>query len=613
MPTPLNPTTLAPLLRDHQALVEAVMADIYADRAWKMTLDILQMIASDNQITLAEMLSQTLERDGLTGAFISVLRNRAPQLLPVDGFAVSDSVDANAIADPHFNPDKLTEFSSVADARRCRIAIRFDKNQHPVEKGSGILVGRRLVLTAAHVIADALQDLGRLDLKRNGLSRASILVTDINGKDYAAWPAFLSPPHARELAGQKAPRSAYATHTDVALLRLFKPIGRAHKFGHFDLDGTTAPQTGTRQLWLLHFPAGDDKGYTQAAYRRSAADDMYLPHSAPTEGGSSGGAGFSGEFRYLGHHQAGRTAGNGGRIVPYERYAGNAAFLEQINGDSPPDYLWSTDESPEGHFIIGRNTFFDGLAAMIENKAPNLRGIWVKRIDATLPPTGLSFGYDMLTAYLNAYDRPDRIHRVSTDLISDDLLHEVNARLLSPDRSLLASAGVRPDETSLAAEARDRAVTLANRLDAAAAQSGAPHWIYFDNPPSGLSREAQVQMEHLVSEILSRRHLRLILSGFETFTLRNRLYSTIREARDQGQPGLLVEHIGEFTREDVFQTVAAMADSLGLGWKKDVIDAAVRQALAGLSSTAGVYSSAVAGMVAKALRAQIRTQGVGSP
>lgn len=585
------------------------MADIYAGRAWQMTLDILEMIASDNQITLAEMLSQTLERDNLTGEFISVLRNRAPKLLPVDGFAVDDVIDARAVADPHVDPAKLAEFSSIADARRCRIRIRVAGGQRPADSGSGILVGRRLVLTAAHVIADGLQDPQSLTFGAAGGATVSIVVTDINGEDYAAWPVFLSPPHARELAGQRAPRSAYRTHSDVALLRLFKPIGRAHKFGHFEFDGTAPPRTGTRRLWLLHFPAGQHIGYTQSAYRRSSADAMYLPHCAPTEGGSSGGAGFSGEFRYLGHHQAGRIAGNGGRIVPFERYADNAEFTAQISADRPPEYLWSTDESPEGHFIIGRNTYFDALAAMIENKAPDLRGIWVRRIDSTLPPTGLSFGHAMLRAYLDAYDSDDQIHRVSTDLVSDDLLSEINARLFGPDRPLLATAGVRPDETSLAASARDRAVTLATRLDDTAAASGVTHWIYFDNPPSGLSHEAQVQMEHLVSEILTRRHLRLILSGFETFTLRTRLYATIREARDQGQPGLLVEHIGEFTREDVYQTVAAMSDSLGLGWTKDVIDLAVRRALDGLDSTAGVYSDAVAGMVATALREQVRVWG----
>lgn len=604
MPAPLPPATLAPLLRDDRALLDAVMADIYADRAWKMTLDILSMIAQDNQITLAEMLSQTLDRDGLTGPFTSVLRNRKPGLLPMK--LDLPPVDADALIETTVDPAKMSTFMQTGDARRCLIAIRFKRGQRAVEKGSGVLVGRRLVLTAAHVIADALTDSA-------GPPRPRILVTDINGEDYAAWPVFVSPVHERELQGHDAPASAYSSHTDVALLRLFKPIGRAHKFGHFDINGARPDAPGTRQLWLLHFPAGQDNGFPIAVYERKTDRDMYLRHNAHTAGGSSGGAGFSKELGFLGHHQAGKVGGNGGRLVPYERYAENANFKTQINGDTPPDYLWSIDESPDGHFIIGRNTYFDALSAMIEGKAPNLRGIWVKRIDAQLPPTGLAFGHDMLSAYLKAYDARDVTHRISTDLVSDDLLAEVNAQILGPDTPLLASSGVRPDETSLAASARDRAITLADRLEGFAAASGQTHWLYFDNPPNGLSRTAQVQMEHLVSEILTRPSLRLILSGFETFTLRNRLYSTIREAGDQGQPGLLVEHIGEFTREDVYQTVAAMADSLGLDWKPAVVDHVVRNVLQGISDTAGVFSGQAAGMVAKALRRQIRTQGIATP
>ncbi|WP_135503142.1 trypsin-like serine peptidase [Roseovarius aestuariivivens] len=604
MPTLLLPTVLAPLLRTHRTLMEQVLEATYSENAVQQRLDILEMLAQANQLTLAELLSHTLERDQLSNRFAAILRNRAPELLPLDSTPDLPSVDENAALDDTVNLQKMGIFTTQAHARRCRIAISPRPGQRAKVRGSGLLVGRRLVLTAAHVIDEALNpgpDLGK----------PLIVVTDVNHQDYDAWPVFVSPVHDEDRNGRMAPPEAYETHADVALLRLIKPIGRDHKYGHFSLNHAHPSGPGTWNLILLHYPAGQDIGAELSAYSRQTGTDMYLPHSAGSAGGSSGGAGFCSNFGFVGHHQAGVPGRHAGRIVPFERYDHNADFRAALAADTQPDYLWSTDESPDGHFIIGRSRFFDGLSAIFEGTAPALRGIWVKRMDPALSTAGLSFSFDMLTAYLAAHDRNDAAHRVSTDLVSGDLLGEINAALIGTGTPLLASPGVGPDDTTRAATAAERAEILAARLQSKALSQGAPIWLCFDNPPNGLTQSTRLQLEHLIAQCLTKPDLRLLLAGFETFSIRDRIYESVAKARLQDAPGLLIEEIGEFTEEDVRDTVASMVKSLGLPWNEGVIQTAVTVALTGIDEIAGRYPARAAQLVAKALKAQVRVLGVG--
>lgn len=592
MPALLHPTVLAPLLRAHRALMDKVLTETYSSREVRQRLDILAMLAEANRLTLAEILSHTLERDALTDRFAAILRNRAPDLLPVETAPDIATVDANAVGDTTFDLKAFQRFAGFAYGRRCRIGISSGPGQAARIRGSGVLVGRRLVLTAAHVVAPA-------DTSGAGLGRQRIVVHDVNDKAYDAWTVFTSPAHEAERNGGEAPPGAWDTHADVALLRLVEPIGRGHHFGHFALDRATPSDPGTWRLYLLHYPQGTDISAEQSSYERFTARDMYLPHAAATQEGSSGGAAFCGRFRFMGHHQVGVRQRNTGRLVPFERYDAQPGFRAALDADTQPDYLWSTDETPSGHFIIGRSRFFNGLSAIFEGTAPALRGIWVKRIDPSLPPTGLSFSHDMLRAYLAAYNRDDHVCRVVSDLDSGDVLAVVNATLIGVDTPL-------PKGT-----VAERAEALAARLQAHAKAVGTPLWLCFDNPPNGLTTSTRLELEHLVARCLIRPDVRLLLAGFETFTLRDRLYESVARARLQEAPGLLIEEIGEFTRDDVRQTVAAMADSLGLDWDESMTLNAVRVALGGIDHIAGRYPARAAKMVAEALRAQVRVMGVG--
>ena len=580
---------LEPLVQENPALVEQVLETIYNGWPFPHTLETLTDTAEIRGKSVAHVLAGTLCNDEVDQQFLSILRARGIDLLPENGFVppIFDDVENDAI-----DPDALATFNNSARTGRCRIVVG-DK-----VRGSGGLISRRLVLTAAHVIHDALAPSSGL---RNQAPR--LMVRGADGKDYPAWHIFVSPVHENELANKPAPEDAYDSHADVALLRIYKPLGRRHKFGHFDMKNPPPRTPGTHRLWLVHFPEGQDTGYSIGRYRRDQERVMYLPHDAETNGGSSGGPAFDGNFTYIGHHQG--ALGNDGRIVPFDRYAENADFKSILGADRAPDYLWSIDESIDSHLIIGREPFFDALTAITEGTAKALRGIWVRRMDTT-QEAGMSFSYKILNAYLQAHDSRAETHRISTDLLSDDLLNDVGQQVLGIDGAPRAASGVGRGETSLAATDKDRAKTLANALQRRAADRDQIHWYYFDNPPSGLSRNAQVQMEHLVAELLTRPNLRVVLAGFETFSLVDRQFETIMEAREHGPPGLFTEFIGEFTRDDLEQTVAAMNDDLGLGWNDMVVDHVITIALADFGSVAGAYPADIASEVAEKLRAHVR-------
>ncbi len=585
----LPPSILAPLLQDDPGLVDQALATIYNGWEFQHTLETLSDAARISGQNLAGILSDTLDHDDVDQQFLSILRARGTDLLPPAGFTPADFEE---VENDTVDPDALRAFNSTARTSRCRIVVG-DKVM-----GSGALISRRLVLTAAHVIREG-------SPRASGLRNKSghIQVRGADGKNYPAWLEFISPVHDNELNDLPAPDEAYETHADVALLRIYKPLGRKNKFGHFDVTRPLPTAIGRQQLWLVHFPDGQDRGYSIGRYQRDGGRMMYLKHDAETNGGSSGGVAFDGDFTFIGHHQGG--LGKDARIVPFERYVKNPDFQKALANDTPPDYLWSLDESIDSHMIIGRETFFDALTAMIEGTAVALKGVWVRRMDTSLD-TGLAFTHTILNAFLQAHDSAATTYRISLDLVSEDLLGDIGAQVLGTMAAPRAASGVQAGETSLAATDKDRAKALAATLQHRAAKASQTHWFYFDNPPSGLSRTAQVQLEHLVAELLIRPDLRVVLSGYETFSLADRLFETIMEARDHGPPGLLVEFIGEFTKEDLRQTITAMNADLGIGWSPGVIDYIMRIALAGIHSVAGAFPAKASAMVAKRLREEVR-------
>lgn len=584
----LRARALEPVIAEAPGLVRDALRALYDSRDDPLDLDAVGVAARQVGRTTAAMLAMILNEDGMAEAFVTVL---AAHARPLDAAAFAEMLarlkaDLGAalggLVGIAFDEARLAEFVLRSKCFRCRIRVDGDI------RGSGALVSPRLVITAQHVVAVP------------GVPAPRLEVEGPDGLRYPAAIAFASPAHGDEMTGGLPPAAAAASHCDVALLRLDHPLGR--RYAQIDLPAAPVTCAGKSAFVLVHFPGGKASGISFGEVDRTPPPALRQAHTAKATGGSSGGVGFDGEFRFLGLHQG--RLGKVRRIVPYEQFAANADFRARIEGDRQMRYIWSLDGSPEGHLVIGRQGFFDGLAAITAGEAPALRGIWVRRMN-TADPTGLSFSHDLLAAYLDASRH--RIVRLPTGIEVDDIVGRLHAEVFGA-AAPGAAPGVRADETTRVAHDEDRARILAAAMQALAAREERMVWVYFDNPPSGLLQEAQVQLEHLVAELLGQSSLRIVLAGFETYELAETLYETAGEVRTATLPGLLTEYVGEFGAADLRFTAAEMARAMGYDWPPQALDRIVRLALAGLPSTGGRYAVAHLGAVADKLRDEARRE-----
>lgn len=584
----LTATALAPVIAEAPALVQEALQALYDPRDDPLDLDGVAVAARQVGRTTAAMLAMILNEDGRSEAFVAFL---AAHARPLDSAAFAATVSRlksefesalGGLVAIALDEQKLAAFALRSRSFRCRIWVNGEV------RGSGALVSPRLVITAQHVIAAPAGAVARLE------------VEGPDGQRYAAQVALALPPHEAEMTGGLPPADTAAAHCDIALLRLDAPLGR--RFAQIDLPAAPVACAGRQPFVLVHFPGGKAAGISFGEIDRSSAKALRHAHTAKAANGSSGGPGFDAEFRFLGLHQG--RLGKVKRIVPFEQFCTHADFRARIEGDGQMRYLWSLDGSPEGHLVIGRQRFTEALAAIDAGEAPALRGICVrrKRIAET---TGLGFSHDLLVAWLDR--KRHRVVRVPTGIEVADMVGRVQAEVFGSAMPE-AAAGVRADETTSVAHDEDRARTLAARIEAQAAAEGRTCWLFFDNPPSGLLQDAQVQFEHLVGELLLQPSVRVVLAGFETYGIVETLYETVAEARSAALPGLLVEYIGEFTAADVRFTAAEMARAMGYDWAPDVLDRIVRLALAGLAPSGANYGAETLGAVAEKLRAEARRE-----
>lgn len=589
------------LVQDEAALVAEALGAIYADQNAPLSLEVLQNVAasSGGLFTVSELLLNALETRELVGRFVNYLRPRGVDLEPVDPLDYADLGPVDFCQAAAQNPvavdfpfDKLTRFISRARAFRC--LIRIDGQA----AGSGAFVSPRLVLTAAHVIAPVAAALAAQPPADP--PKLEILASD--KKTYAARLAWHLPNHDDELQGLLPPAGTADTHPDAALLRVDRPLGRL--YGTITLPDPPVDWTGCGPFMLVHYPDGVQRDFCPGWILRGGPDDLRQMHSIRTEGGSSGGPGFDREGRFLGLHQ-GRWD-DVRRLVPYDRFAANDDFRTELAADRPPRYLWSLDGSLDGHILIGRQSFFDALTAIAENDAPVLRGVWIKRAH-TERTEGLSFSYRILQAFLTAQNLPYDTVRVPTGFETPDLIAQVHELVFGAAPEPAAGAGVQEDETTAVAHDDDRARKLADALEAHARDNRRTLWIYFENPPSGLLQETQIQLEHLVEELLARPRLRLLLAGFETYDLLPGQFTTLAAARRSAIPGLFIEYLDHFTRSDVEVTAKAISAGLGLGWTPDVVAEIVKRAVKHVpEKSANVYGLDQLAAVADNLRREAK-------
>ncbi|OAN70689.1 hypothetical protein A8B78_04345 [Jannaschia sp. EhC01] len=602
----LSEAKLDPILAAEPDLVSEALRGIYADQDPKVSLDALREVAEESGglFSTAELLVSVLVKHNQEGRFVNYLRPRGidldPAPLPPHAAAGLPAFCAGAPGGPvnvDFPFDVLERFTREARAFRC--LIRIDG----VEMGSGAFVSPRLVLTAAHVV-ETLTD--ALDLDRpEGIPLATLPKLDIlasDGRTYPARLAWFLPAHADEHQGRLPPAAAAVAHADAALLRVDRPLGRL--FGAIRLPDPPVDWAGCGRFMLVHYPDGVQQDFAPGWIRRNGRDDIRQQHDVMTEGGSSGGPGFDRDGQFLGLHQ-GRW-NNVRRLVPYDQFANNPAFLEEIASDLPPRYLWSLEGSLDGHLLIGRAAFYDSLTAIVEGSARTLRGVWVKRT-RTERDEGLSFSYRILQAFLKAQGKPHLLVRLSTELANADLIGQLRDLVFTAEGADSASIGVLEDETTPVAHDDDRAEKLADALAVHAAKTKRTIWIYFDNPPSGLLQETQIQLEHMVEELIQRPGLRLVLAGFETYDLLPEQFSSVAAARQSAAPGLFVEYLANFKRADVEVTAKGISDALGLKWSGALLTEMVDRALKDVPEmAANVYSLEQLGKVADQLRREAK-------
>ena len=555
----LTAQILKPVLEEQPELLAEALAAVHADQPMQADFEALRSMGheSGSMDLVAGLIVNWLKGAGTEDRLLAYLRAHGFDPMPVPP---TDLVDAffdrdfggtalGPLTRDDFDLSQLAEFSARALAFRCRIRVDGEI------RGSGAFVSPRLILTAAHVLGEAPYP----DTAPRP-TRIEIVASD--GHTYPVRDIWQLPFHPSEPSGQLPPPCAAETHADVALLRADKPLGRL--FGQIDLPEPPPDWTGTGRIALIHFPSRQERGLAIGRLRRDGPDDTRQFHNIDTAPGSSGGPGFDDRLRFLGLHQGRWQAFR--RLVPYARFARNPGFQDCLQADRAPTSLWSLNGALDGHMIIGRGKYFKALVCMMEGSAPNLRGVWIKRLD-TSRTEGLGFSYYILRAFLEAREHDHDSLRLSTEIDTEDLIAHLHAQVFGPDGSTEALPGLRRDETSAGAHDQDRARTLAEQLEIRARTRKRPLWIYFENPPHGLMGAAQVQLEHIVRAMLVHPHLYPILAGFETYNLVSQHFAQPDAARNATAPGVMIEYLGHFGRSDVAACVKDMVEALRLDWE----------------------------------------------
>lgn len=550
-----------------QAAADALLV-IQTGSSKPVTLTAVAAVASLLNRAVEDVAADEIERRGLLQSFALAMKARG---VPID-------TDDVGLRDANFDADMLDAFIPHAKAFRCRIMVNH------AFSGSGCLVSPSLVLTAWHVIASS-----RPDAANPTYQPIEVELSDGTKRHVAIQPSYFSTCTALEYEG-KLPKTeaSFNGFDDVALIKLDRPDGM--RFGFAELPAE-CPQLKSRSaILLLHFPQGNDQGFGFGKIVRFRGINSRWKHDIQTDAGSSGGPCFNTSFALAGLHQ-GRWAPDA-RMVPVNLFVDNIRpFVER---DIAPPALWSLDGTARGALVIGRDLFFEAIAAAVR-PASRVRGIRVKRRDLGQGTTGLAFSLEMLTLTLARNPGNHRTVRINFESPFADLLEEIRQRATLAGINVPAAAagvGARTSETTLEAAINDRARNLTAQFNAAARRNTQLFWFLFENPPAGLTDAERYAFEAFVAAALRQPELRLVLTGFETITTPGDEFANASMANSEGAPGLVVEYFGLFNRGDVEQLLNRACRDFGVTVDAHVISDRTNQILQGLNSITGQYSAA---------------------
>ncbi|WP_375412142.1 trypsin-like serine peptidase [uncultured Bradyrhizobium sp.] len=547
----------------------AALLAIQAGSAAPVSMDAIKAAADALHQPVETIAADEIERLNLNEAFALALKARGVMI----------DIENVELKDTQFPPDLLRKFLSRGEAFRCRIAV--DRNV----TGSGCLIGPSLVLTAWHVIATAPP--GQTDPADHLIE---VLLSDSTRRRAAAKPYYVSTSTGAEFLGDLPTKDDdFKGFNDVALIKLERPDGS--RLGFASLPSPSPDIKSRSSIMLLHFPQGADLGFgfgkISKAFPKVTAR---WAHDVDADAGSSGGPCFNTRFALVGLHQGKFVAKR--RLVPVKLFADDIRQL--VERDVAPPLLWSLDGTIQGPLVVGRDLFFEAVAAATR-PASRVRGVRVKRRDVTQGSTGLAFSLEMLMQVLARNPGAHRTIRINFEPPYIDLIDDIRQRARAAGLDIPpveAGAGARVGETTLEAAINDRSRNLAVQLNAASDSSGQLLWFLFDNPPVGLNDAERYTFEGFIGAALKQPRLRLALAGYETISTPGEEFVNAGMADTDGAPGVVVEYFGLFSRGDVEQLLKRACQDLGLTVDPAVITDRASQILLGLNSINGQYSAA---------------------
>ncbi|HEY8336094.1 MAG TPA: serine protease [Tardiphaga sp.] len=518
---------------------------------------------------VADVAADEIERLGLLQAFAQALRARGVDVL----------AENTGLTDQNVRVDELQKFVPRGSAFRCRVLVDHGFS------GSGCLVSPSLVLTAWHVISD-----WRPSAPNPQYKATEVLLSDGTKRRALPKPVYQSPCTEDEYDGVlPSDGTAFRDHNDVVLLKLERPDGM--RLGFAGLPKECPPPLSRSSILLLHFPEGRDVGFGWGHINKLRGNPYRWKHDVGADQGSSGGPCFNTHFTLIGLHQ--------GKWPPDRRLVPTNIFIddrlrELIEHDIAPPALWSLDGTAHGQLVVGRDLFFEAIAAASRPDS-RIRGVRVKRRDIAQGTSGLAFSLEMLTLTLARNPGTHRTVRINFDTQFADLLDDIRRRtvLVGIDVGTVeAGAGARAGDTTLEASINDRARSLAAQANAIAERDRQLIWFLFDNPTAGLTDADRFSFEAFIAAVLHQPRLRLVLTGFETITTPGEEFANAGLAETEGAPGLVVEYFGVFNRGDVEQLLTRACRDFGVSSDPAVIADRTNQIVQGLNSINGQYSTA---------------------
>jgi trypsin-like peptidase len=478
---------------------------------------VLKLMKEPGELSFEAALKVARDRgwlDALTG-----------RLLAVDGIPDADELTPGVqtvlqgITQPQAGFfDAGVHSSGALRARRrvCRIKVRLPGDEI---YGSGFLVGPQAVLTAGHLLAPLIDELGR---ERPG--SAELVTVEF---DYIAgvarptssllaeeWLIGFSRAHPSEQPGvsildfDQTDPAGFDAALDYAIIRLEKAIGSVR--GSYSLDKQRFPRiagNANNQLLVFQHPAGQTMKSSTGAGTQLWPDNFRtrLRHNANTMSGSSGGLVLDADLEPIALHQCGLEDEHGNAIangaIPTACIAAIGHDCRSIVGFDPILRTLS------GHAVLGREEF----QRLVLTAAAGERPLLVVRGEAK---AGKSFSKEILKTQLAG---PEHlfVELGASEIPADafDLARLILGKLHSGEEALDLSP---PSEADTARDAWIRDVLFPGFLEGLRSAAGARIlWLVFDDLekrtlPNASSRRL---LERLYQDIRSAPFLRVVLIG----------------------------------------------------------------------------------------------------